>query len=79
MINTSKNKKKWLFYAVSGLLLIGLGLSIFGEAIIQKINNSSFISWGLWGTLALVVFNTGICLFGQAVIERMQLNNALEK
>ena len=54
MINTSKNKKKWLFYAVSGLLFIGLGLSIFGEALIQKINNSPFI---IYTELIDIIFN----------------------
>ena len=29
-------KTKWLLYSIGGLLLLGLGLSLLGEAIIQK-------------------------------------------
>jgi hypothetical protein len=43
-----------------------MGLSFFGEAIIQKYNQSQ--SWILWGTVALTITNSGLCLLGQAVI-----------
>ena len=52
------------------LLVIGLGLSLLGEAIISKWNNSS--NWVLLGTLALVVCNTGFSLLGRAVIEKIR-------
>ena len=55
----SKNTK-WFFYSVFGLLLIGSGLSILGEAIIKKYENHP--DWFYWGTVALVVFNSGICI-----------------
>ncbi|MDA0774424.1 MAG: hypothetical protein ACO39T_02675 [Flavobacteriaceae bacterium] len=64
-------KQKWLTYAITGLLTIGFGLSLLGEAIIIKLNASG--NWFLWGTSALVVFNSGICLFGQAVIEKTKI------
>ena len=47
-----------------GLLLIGLGLCVFGEALIQKINQESYF---ILGTSSLVVFNTGICFVGEAI------------
>jgi len=62
-------KTKWLLFAVSGLLLIGFGLSLLGEAIIIKFTQSG--NWVIWGSLALGVTNTGICLFGQAIIEKI--------
>ncbi len=55
---------KWYLFSITGLLLIGAGLCIFGEAIIQKINNNNYF-W--WGTTSLVIFNTGICLVGNAI------------
>ena len=64
------SKRKWLTYAIGGLLLFGFGLSLLGEAIILKANNENY--WGLMGTLALTVTNTGLCLFGQAVIEKVK-------
>jgi hypothetical protein len=67
MEEAKKLKYKWLLFAVSGLLMIGLGLSLTGEAIIAKSRQES---WFWMGTLALVVFNAGISIFGQAVIYR---------
>ena len=51
---------KWFFYSVLGLLLIGFGLSVLGEAIIKKYENHP--DWFYWGTVALVIFNSGICI-----------------
>jgi len=62
--NYIKMDLKWYLVSITGLMFIGSGLCIFGEAIIQKINNNSYF-W--WGTLSLVVFNTGICLVGHAI------------
>ena len=60
---------KWYFFSITGLLLIGLGLCIFGEAIIQKINQENYFTLG---TLSLIIFNTGICLIGEAIFIRSQ-------
>ena len=62
--------KKSFIYSVVSLLVIGLGLSLLGEAIISKWNNSS--NWVWLGTLALVVCNTGFSLLGRAVIEKIR-------
>ena len=64
-------KVRWLLYSIAGLLVLGFGLSLLGEAIIQKWEASPY--WGYWGTLALVVTNSGVCLIGQAVIEKIKL------
>lgn len=63
-------KQKWLLYAVSSLVLFGFGLSLLGEAIIHKYNDSDY--WILAGTSALVVTNSGLCLFGQAIIIKVK-------
>ena len=63
-------KQKWLLYAVSGLVLFGFWLSLLGEAILLKYNQSDY--WIAGGTLALVVTNSGLCLFGQAIIIKVK-------
>jgi hypothetical protein len=62
--------KKSFIYSVVSLLVIGLGLSLLGEAIISKWNNSS--NWIWLGTVSLVVCNTGFSLLGRAVIEKIR-------
>lgn len=66
-----KLKTKWLIYSIGGLVLLGFGLSLLGEAIIFKLNND--FSWFYWGTAALVVFNTGIGLIGEAIVTKFKL------
>ena len=53
-IKDKKTKISWLIYSITGLLLLGLGLSLLGEAIIFKMEKD--IKWFHWGTLSLVVF-----------------------
>ena len=77
MIKYSIMKIKWLFYSISGLLLLGMGLSILGEAIILKFTQSD--GWVIWGTLALIITNSGFCLFGQAIIEKVKIGLNREK
>jgi len=69
-----QQKTRWLAYSIGGLLLIGLGLSLLGEAILQK---GSQGPWVLWGTTALAVTNAGICLIGQAVVEKIKWKKLL--
>jgi hypothetical protein len=58
---------KWLIESVGGLILIGFGLSLFGQAVIYKSRNESLKKWFWWGTLSLIVINAGVCIFGDAV------------
>lgn len=60
----------WLVSAITGLILIGLGLSLFGEAIIAKYEQQS---WFWLGTLSLIVVNSGISLVGQSIVYRVKL------
>ncbi len=65
--------RKWIITAPLGLILIGAGLSMLGEASFMKQNEAiPFWDWFTFGTLSLVVFNSGICFFGQAVIYRVK-------
>ena len=58
--------------AVGGLLSVGTGLSLFGDALARKIESDRRGGAGLprpWftrGTLALVLVNAGICLVVEA-------------
>ncbi|MGB3180850.1 MAG: hypothetical protein WBB45_05640 [Cyclobacteriaceae bacterium] len=66
-------KTKWIVYSVSGLILIGAGLSLLGDAITVKQAADSIWDWFWYGTFALIVFNSGLCLFGQGVVFRTQM------
>lgn len=67
----SENYKKWKWMAPLGLLLIGMGFSLTGEAIIWKSEEVYWLHWVSLGTLGLVIFNTGLSVFGKAVIHRV--------
>ena len=63
-------KVKWIGISTISLLLIGMGLSILGEAIILKNNDKSYF---VMGTLALVIINSGLCILGEAIILKVQI------
>jgi hypothetical protein len=68
-MKTSKElRKKWLVYAVSGILLMGFGLSVLGESSLSKFNGEPLIYWFFMGTGGLVLFFSGLSIFGQAVV-----------
>lgn len=60
---------KWLLFSIGGLVLVGAGVSIVGEAIIIKAADGA---WFWPGTAGLVVLNAGVSCFGQGVIERVR-------
>ncbi|MGB4561845.1 MAG: hypothetical protein WBI11_08605 [Schleiferiaceae bacterium] len=63
-------KTKWLLFSIGGLLLVGAGLSVIGEAILLKGAGERFF-W--MGTAGLVLFNAGLSLFGQGVVLRSKM------
>lgn len=69
---TSKNmktiKRKWLLYAVTGILVMGFGLSVMGEAVIAKASGKAFVNWFLMGTAGLALIFAGLSVFGQAIV-----------
>ena len=68
-----KIKKKWLIHAVGGILLMGFGLSLLGEATIMKMNDSPWLNWFATGTIALVLVFGGLSLFGQAIVYKVAI------
>ena len=62
----------WLVESISGLILIGFGLSLFGQSVIYKSRGENFKKWFIWGTVSLIVINAGICVFGDAVKNRLR-------
>ena len=70
-------KTKWLIYSIVGLLLIGFGLSLLGEAIKFKINQD--FNWFYVGTLALIVFNSGVWFVGEAMLLKSEMSKNVKR
>lgn len=62
--------QQWDKLAPRGLALIGLGVSVTGEAIVAKARRKSFLRWFVVGTLGLILINWGVSVFGEAVKHR---------
>ena len=73
--NLRRLRLRWLVFSIGGLLLIGAGISIVGEAIIAK---ASGTPWFWLGTAGLIVTNAGVSLFGQGVVCRVQVLRAAD-
>jgi len=71
--------EKWDQLAPRGLALIGLGISIIGEAIAAKSHKKGFLRWFIRGVLGLVALNAGISIFGEAVKHRTLYEVHIEK
>jgi hypothetical protein len=71
--------RKWKWMAPLGLMLIGFGFSLSGQAIILKGGEGPTWEWVALGTVGLVVFNAGISVFGDAVKRRMWWEIKLER
>jgi hypothetical protein len=71
IMERKKIKFRWLFFSISGMMLLGLGLSLLGEAIIFK--SQKDFNWFYWGTGALATFNAGIGLIGEAIVMKIKL------
>ena len=67
--NSFRNSLRWWLFSIGGLILVGAGLSVLGEAIIAKSRGEA---WFLGGTCALILVNSGICLVAGAVILRLK-------
>ncbi len=71
-----RSYQNWNRFAPLGLLLMGLGLSIIGDATSNKAKGKG---WFLKGTLGLIVFNAGAAVFGEAVKNRTLYEIELNK
>ncbi len=66
-MNNNEHYDKWNLFSAVGMLIIGLGLSVIGDATFSKVNGKP---WILKGTIGLILFNAGIAIFGDAVKSR---------
>jgi len=73
-VNLGKLRKRWLVYSILGLVLVGAGVSIVGEAIILKGGGAVTRDWFLLGAAGLIAVNGGLSFFGQGVIEKVKLD-----
>ena len=62
--------ESWSTNAPRGLLLIGAGVSIVGQAIVLKAQRRAGWKWFLMGFLGLIVLNSGVAIFGESVKQR---------
>jgi sulfite exporter TauE/SafE len=67
-------KRKWLKYAVIGILVMGFGLSVLGEAMIAKALDKPILNWFLIGTAGLSLIFAGLSVFGQAVVYKTMID-----
>jgi hypothetical protein len=58
-----------LFWSITGLIFVGAGVSVTGEAIIRK---GAEQPWFFLGTVGLIILNSGLSFFGQGVIHRVR-------
>lgn len=68
-----RDKVLWLTKGVAGLLCVGFGLSVFGEALTRKINGDG---WFWIGTLSLVLVNFGLCLMFDSHNHQLRLSGS---
>ncbi|RSK24307.1 hypothetical protein [Hymenobacter metallilatus] len=66
------HKEKWLVFAPTGLVVIGLGSCLIQWAADKKRNGHPTAEWVAAGTAALTIFNAGISLFGRGVVEKVK-------
>lgn len=74
IFDMKKLKKQWLSYAVGGIILLGIGLSLMGESLSWKIAGEKFWEWFGLGTLALSIIMAGLSVFGQAIVFKTRLD-----
>ena len=60
----------WSTDAPRGLLLIGAGVAIVGQAIVLKARRKPGWQWLIMGVLGVTVLNAGVALFGELVKHR---------
>jgi hypothetical protein len=67
----AEHYQTWKRLAPLGLLGVGFGASLLGQATLLKGDRtSSTWQWVALGTVSLAVLNAGLCLFGDAVKHR---------
>ena len=67
----------WRRLAPLGLLAVGFGASLLGQATLWKSKGKTG-RWVLGGTASLIFLNGGLCVFGEAVKNRLRYDLARE-
>lgn len=70
--------EEWSTNAPRGLLLIGAGISVVGQAIVLKAQRKPGWQWFFMGFIGLILVNAGISIFGEAVKHRALYETKLE-
>jgi uncharacterized membrane protein HdeD (DUF308 family) len=68
----------WSSNAPRGLLLIGTGIAVIGQAISLKAQRKPGWQWFLLGALGLMVFNSGLFRYGESVKHRTLYESELD-
>lgn len=71
--------RAWKTLAPSGLLLVGLGVSVVTDAAVRRSAGVRAVGWIAEGTVGLVALNSGLSLFGEAVKRRALLDARAER
>ena len=66
---THNTQARWWIYSVIGLVCVGAGMCVFGEALLSKFKNEA---WFWIGTLSLVLINAGLCFIGGAIVLKVK-------
>ncbi len=70
--------EEWSTNAPRGLLLIGAGVSVVGQAIVLKAQRKAGWKWFLMGVVGLIALNSGVSIFGEAVKHRALYESKLD-
>ncbi len=68
----------WSTNAPRGMLLIGAGVSIVGQAIVLKAQRKAGWKWFLLGFIGLITLNSGVAVFAEAVKHRTLYESKLD-
>jgi hypothetical protein len=69
-VKTMTHHKQWKRLAPLGLIGVGLGVSLSGQATIWKARQEPAWKWVALGTAGLICLNAGLSCFGDAVKHR---------
>lgn len=70
--------EEWSTNAPRGLLLIGAGVSVVGQAIVLKAQRKAGWKWLLMGIIGLIALNSGVAVFAEAVKHRTLYESKLD-
>lgn len=69
-MDATHHYRRWRWLAPAGLLTIGAGLSVVGQATLLKTRDAPTRRWVLWGTAGLALTNAGLSMLGDSIKHR---------